>query len=113
MRSHSARASLQSADGGRHVCRLTAFIATGLVVVFVGIFVQGMRTDDQVDFPCPDCKLLWLNDGLEATTAVVQSAVGKNILYSNGKAIMPGALPRRALTPFLLAPNLMAKLALR
>jgi spermidine synthase len=71
------------------------------VVLALGV---GAWTEDRLDFECQGCTLLWLNDGLEATTAVALPPDGNTTLYTNGKSITPGALPQRALTPFLVAP---------
>ena len=49
---------------------------------------------------------------LEASTAVVQLRNGTNILYTDGRSIMPGALPQRALTPFLIAPKVKRVLSI-
>ena len=78
----------------------------GLVLAATGLsLVSAAVTEDRLDFACPDCEILWLSDGLEATTAVVETPSGARYLYTDGRAIMPGALPRRALSPFLLAPS--------
>ncbi|MEC7984579.1 MAG: hypothetical protein VX278_05415, partial [Myxococcota bacterium] len=87
-------------------------ITIGLLTSLFAALGIGTATEDRIDFECHDCTLLWLNDGLEATTAVVRSAQGSNILYTDGRAIMPGALPQRTLTPFLVAPTIKRVLSI-
>jgi len=71
-------------------------------IMLVGTLWVG--TEDALDFACDGCTLLWHDDGLEATTAVVRTPRGDPTLYTDGRSITPGALPQRALTPFLFAP---------
>ena len=73
-------------------------------IVLIGVSLLSV-TKDKLDFECPQCELLWLQDGLEATTAVVLRPDRGPILYTNGRSITPGALPRRSITPFLIAPK--------
>jgi len=93
------------------IARTASDVSWKRYLILIGCSIGGTVavsnwTEDRIDFECSGCELLWLNDGLEATTAVVQTRERGPLLYTDGRAIMPGALPRRALTPFLLAPRI-------
>jgi len=76
------------------------------------VIALGAVTEDRLEFECHGCRVLWLKDGLEATTAVVETPNGHPTLYTDGRSITPGALPQRALTPFLIAPKTDRALAI-
>ena len=81
----------------------TVRLAVMSLMMVVGL---GHLTQDQLDFQCDGCSLLWLNDGLEATTAVVRTPSGEVTLYTDGRSITPGALPQRTLTALMIAPEI-------
>ncbi len=78
----------------------------GLAGAVLAVGVLGFVTPDVPEFECPSCTILWLDDGLEATTVVADSPnMGGTLLFTDGKAIVANDQKNRALVPMLVVPS--------